>query len=167
VNTAVQQQNITAANILDTFCMATTSTAASQIFELVRVRRIRAMAMGDGQTPTSVIIYLPGPQEVDGLYKSDTSMSVDPARLDIKPSARSLVGFWQSTSSNVLMQVTLPAGTVFQLDLDMQTSLGGSAVAVGASVTGATAGVIYQRGVDNLPKATTKFYPQVPDAGVI
>jgi hypothetical protein len=167
LNAAVQQQNITAANILDTLCMSTTATAASQLFELVRVRRIQAMAMGDGQTPTSVIIYLPGPQEVDGQYRSDTSMSIDPARLDIKPSSRSLVGFWQPTGTNVLMQVTLPAGTVFQLDLDFQTSLGGTAVAVGASVTGATAGVIYQRGIDNLPKATTKFYPQVPDAGVI
>jgi hypothetical protein len=167
VNAAVQQQNITAANILDTICFATTATAASQLFELVRVRRIQAMAMGDGQTPTSVIIYLPGPQEVDGQYRSDTSMSIDPARLDIKPSSRSLVGFWQPTGTNVLMQLTLPAGTVFQLDLDLQTSLGGAAVAVGASVTGATAGVIYQRGIDNLPKATTKFYPQVPDAGVI
>jgi hypothetical protein len=167
VNTAQVSKNITAANILDTICFATTATAASQVFEFIRVRRIRLWAMGDGQVPTTVVLFLPGPQKCDGVYITDTSMSVSPAMLSHKPSPKSLVGFWQPTGTDVLMQLSAPAGAVLDLDVDFRTQMGGAAVAVGASVTGATAGVLYRRGCDNLPKATTQFFPQIPDGGVI
>jgi hypothetical protein len=157
--------NVTAANILDSVAIAATTTSLYQFHEFFRIRRIRAWCMGDGTTPVTLAIFLPGPQAYDGQYKTDTSMSVSPAHLDIVPAEKGLVSFWQVSSTNVMLQVTLPINTIIELVLDWKTQYGGTAVACAAAGSGAAAGCVYRRGLDGTALAATNYVPAVPSGG--
>jgi hypothetical protein len=157
--------NITAANILDSVAIAASSTSLYQFHEFFRIRRIRAWCMGDGTIPVTLAIFLPGPQAYDGQYKTDTSMSVSPAHLDIVPNDKGLVSFWQVSSTNVMLQVTLPINTIIELVLDWKTQYGGTAVACSAAGSGATTGCVYRRGLDGTALAATNYVPAVPSGG--
>ncbi len=154
--------NITAANIHDSVALAATAVNLYQLNEFFRIKRIRAWCMGDATVPVTMSIFLPGPQAYDGQYYSDTSMSVSPAHLDIRPDPKGLVSFWQNSSTNVMIQVTLPINTVFELDLEWRTQYGGTGVACAAAGAGATVGVIYRRGLDGTAIAATNYVPSVP-----
>jgi hypothetical protein len=156
---AVTNQPITFANLLDTVLIATSGTAAVDLFDVVKVRRISIWAQAALGTPTTVqLVY--ATSTGDRAIHTDTSLGVKPAYVSARPAAKSLASFYSVSSTNTVFLVTVPAGSVIDVELSLRTSLG-TPVSAANALVGAQLGELYYRGLDGLAIAGTNFPPPV------
>ncbi len=156
-------------DILNTRIIATTGTVAAQHYIGVRLKRVQCWsvpAVGFAAPPANLntieVWFNSGSAETgDQQVFSDTSMGIEPAYLDCKPSAKSDVALWQIQSTNVAMALVLPAGAIIDLVVDFRGYPGGGQAATNAGV-GMTAGSEYGRGLDGLAFASTVLPPIYP-----
>ncbi len=160
-NAAVAQTAISFANLLDTYLNATTTTAGVQTFQAVKIRRLRMWAcpvIGGATTVQAEFAGLTAGVVGDQIVHTDTSMGVQPAHIDVRPSARCLAADFQLSSAAIAFLLTCPSGTVVDLEVTFHGHFNtGNAVA--NALVGATAGGFYLRGLDGLATAATVFAP--------
>jgi len=161
--TAAAQTAITFQNLLDTILVATTATAGTDLFQAVRIRRVRAWAVPALGTSASISVEFSGVTAGivgDQAIHTDTSMGIQPAHVDARPTARSLAADFQLSSSANAFLIMCPAGTVVDVELDYRSQYLFANAACQNALVAATAGVQYLRGLDGLAIATSNFVPE-------
>jgi len=147
---------ITYQDLLDTILFATTATAPYQIFNFVRIKRVSVWGQAALGTPSSVQVVFNGTTIVgDAGIHTDTSLGVLPACVHARP-GKAVASLFQLSGS--AFQITCPAGSVIDVELEMRDAIG-LAVAAQAASVGATVGGIFYRGLDGNATATTNFPP--------
>jgi len=154
---------VTFQNLLDTMLVATTATVAADLFQAVKIRRVRIWGMPAVGSSASVSVEYSGVTAGivgDQAIHTDTSMGVQPAHVDARPTARCLCADYQVNSSNAAFLITGPAGSVIDVEASFRSQYAVlNALAQNATVA-ATAGVQYLRGLDGLAVATSNFVPE-------
>jgi hypothetical protein len=161
--------NITFQNLLDTILVATTSTAASDLFEAVRVNSVELWAIAALGTPNTVTLIFDGTTlgaAGDQKLHTDTSMGVEPAHVKARPDRLTQAGQFQTTSASVAFIMNCPAGTVIDVSMTFRQPVIGTANASQNVLVGATAGAVYYRGLDGKTTALTNL-PVVGPLAVI
>jgi hypothetical protein len=169
--TAVGLQNITFQNLLDTVLFATSATAVYDVFVAVKVRRIRVWFCTASNTtaPASITVIYAGITSGaigDQRVHSDTTMGIEPAYLEARPTPKSLASNFQLSSTAVAFSLNVPAGAVIDVDLSF---IGAFASSIAAAVVGAgaTTGATYLRGLDGGNVASSSFPPSLPTGDCI
>jgi len=153
---AVVNQVITFENLLDSILIATTATAAFDLFDLVRIRRISIWGQAALGTPSTVAVTFLTPTG-DGDVHSDTSLGIKPAYVAARPSKRSLASFF-NVAIGAVFNITCPAGSIIDMHLSFRTTTA-APTATQNPVVAAVPGEVYWRGLDGLAIATTNFPP--------
>jgi len=161
--TAAFSTFITFQNLLDTLLVATTAVAGTDLFQTVRIRRVRIWGMLAVGAASSVSVEFAGVTAGivgDQAIHTDTSMGVQPAHVDAKPMTRSLASDFQVSSGAAAMLISGPAGSVVDVELSFRSQYAVSNNAAANALVGATAGQQYIRGLDGLATAGTNFVPE-------
>lgn len=170
VTAAVLDQIITFTNLLDTMLVATTAVAGTDLFQAVRVRRVRLWGMPAVGGAASVYLEYSGTTAGlvgDQNVHTDTSMGVQPAHVDARPGRSSLASEWQINSMNTAFLLSCPAGSVVDVEASFRSQWApGTNTAAQAALVGATAGRQYLRGLDGLATATSNFVPELTEAQI-
>jgi len=146
---------ISSTDLFDLVVMACTSTTAFDVYNSVRLRGVEIWGpMASDLKPVTVSVEYFGSGAVGSpaTLFSDTSMgSMMCAHVKTKPPKASAPSLWldASQSATVVFTVKLPANSIIDVDLDLILQNGTGAVPAGASVAGATAGVVYVRSLDS------------------
>jgi hypothetical protein len=152
--------NITFQNLLDTILVATAATAASDLFEAVRINSIELWAIAAVGTPATVILSFDGTTvgaQGDQKTHTDTSMGVEPAHVKARPDPLTQAGQFQASAANVAFILDVPAGTVIDVSMTLRQPVQGTAVASQNVLVGATTGAVYYRGLDGKTTALTNI----------
>lgn len=163
VTTAQVNAPITYAGLLDALLVAITATAGKQLFDHVKVNFVEVWYAPAQASSSQVAVEFAGVTVGsigDGKVWSDNSMGVEPAHVKAKPQRMSQSAQWQPTSSNTAFFVTLPIGSVIDVDCSYRTVTSVAPAFLGQPLVAATAGEIYYRGLDQLGVATSVFTPQ-------
>jgi len=166
VTNAAILANITYQNLLDTILVAATATTGFDVFQSVKIRRVRVWAVPILGQATSVSVEFAGTTAGltgDQVIHTDTSMGIQPAHVDARPNVRSLASNYQVSSANLAFALTCPSGSVVDVELSFRAQYN-VAVAAQNALVAATAGAFYLRGLDGLGVATSKFTPEYPAA---
>lgn len=162
--------NITFNSLCNSIVIATTATAAVNLYDQVRVKSVEITATPAAGTYGCVKLSFPGVTvgaSGDASFRSSVSDGVIPAHLKMKPPRDSQAAQWQpgssaavafSLSSRVNGTTAMVAAVFVDLEFAMNEDLG--ALASGNALVAATIGQVYYRGMDGLPIATTTYYPQ-------
>jgi hypothetical protein len=149
--------NITFQNLMDTILFAASATAGYNVFQTVKVRRVRVWSVPViGNAATVIVEYsgvTPGITGDQALH-ADTSMGIQPAYVSCRPSRRSLASNYQLNSGALAFTLTCPSGSVVDVELSFRGAFG-LAVAEQNALVGAVTGATYLRGLDGKPTATT------------
>jgi hypothetical protein len=151
---------ITFQNLLDLVLVASGTTSAVDLFEAVRVNSVEIWAIAALGTPTTVVLEFDGTTTGaagDQRTHTDTSMGVQPAHVKARPDRLTQAGQFQASSANVAFLVDVPAGAVIDVSLTLRQPVNGTAVAAQNPLVGATAGVVYYRGLDGKTTALTNY----------
>lgn len=155
--------DITFQNLLDTYLVAATVTTGFDVFQTVKIRRVRIWAVPALGAATSIWLEYRGVVAGvlgDQAWHSDTSMGVQPAHIDAKPSPKSLASDYQLSTSAVAFAMSVPVGAVIDVELSFRGQFV-LAVAAQNALVGATAGAFYLRGLDGLATATSVLRPEL------
>jgi hypothetical protein len=165
---AVINVNITYQNLLDSMLVATSATAVSQLFEFVKIHRIRVW--GASPSPTAAG-NAPGIRAVgveyagvtSGAYGDqeihmDQSMDIFPAFVDAVPSRKAQCSEWQASATIIAFKLLAPPGSIVDIEASFRSTWGSSNSAQ-TTGTGLSAGATYFRGLDGLAAASTTLYP--------
>ncbi len=166
ITNAAFSGDITFQNLLDTFLVATTTTAGVNVFQTVKIRRVRVWANAILGSASSISVEFSGLTagiSGDQQIHTDTSMGVRPAYIDAVPSRRCLASDYQLNSSAIAMNLSVPSGAVIDVELSFRGSFTNNTAEQNALV-GATLGHFYLRGLDGLAAATSKFTPEYSQA---
>jgi len=169
LSTASQQPlAVTYTNVGDWWVQANTAgTNFYQMANAVRIKRIRAWCQPASSlfTPITLTIQFAVSNNstgVSGVTKrfTDTSMSTEPAFLDVRPPAGSSAALWQSsTGTNNCFSIYCPINTLVDITYDMVLRDDGSAVAAASSGLGVGNSNAY-RGLDALSTAGSNWAVQ-------
>lgn len=170
--TAAFDGNITFQNLLDTLLIAATATTGFDVFRFVKIRRVEVWA-ASGNTPASADGPLPVTATVvfqgvtagivgDVSVHTDTSMSIEPAYVNARPSSKSLASNFQISSAAVAFRLTCPLNSVIDVELSFKSQFV-SAVAAQNALVGGVAGDIYLRGLDGVAASTSGLPPVLVD----
>jgi len=162
---------VTFANILDGIIVATSSTAATKLFDQVKIRAVEIWAAGiqptvvSGVTNTPAFVSLTynGDQvgaSGSGRVFSDTSVSIEPAHIRCAPERRAQASQWQANAAGNAFVFTAPNGAIIDVEVSFRND--DSAPTASAAVVAAATGEIYYRGLDSVAVATTQLVPQAP-----
>jgi hypothetical protein len=163
ITNAAINQAITFQNLLDTYFVAATAVAGFDVFQTVKVRRVQVWALPSLGSASAVLVEFAGVTAGivgDQSIHSDTSMGIQPAHVDCRPSRKSLASDYQLSSNATAFNLVCPSGSVVDVSLSF-TGQFNAAVALQNAVAGATAGAFYLRGLDGLAVATTKLIPEL------
>jgi hypothetical protein len=161
-------QDIQYRNLLDIMLVAISTTAGVDLFETVRINRVRIwgppnnLASAPG-TPSSIRLEFSGTvagATGDQQLYTDTSMGVEPAFIDARPSPKSLASNFQISAAITAFSINCPLGTVVDLGLVLRSQFGNTNAACSSALVAATAGSQYLRGMDGLPIATSLWRPE-------
>jgi hypothetical protein len=156
--------NVTYADLLDLWVMASSATVVNDIFATVKVRAVEVWScpVQGGQPNTVTVIYdgASAGEIGDQQIHTDTSMGVEPAHVLAKPNSRSQARLFQVSSANNAFMITAQVGSVIDVELSYKQLFGYALAAQNAAV-GATAGQIYLRGLDGLAASLTKALPSL------
>jgi len=162
--TAAATTSITFQNLLDTYLTAASAVAGYDMFETVKVRRVRVWGMPAVGGTGSVSVEFSGVTAGlvgDQLLHTDTSMGVQPAHVDARPSAKSLASDYQVSSAAAAFRISVLAGSVVDVELSFRSTTPSAAgVAAQNALVGATIGSQYLRGLDGLATATSNYVPE-------
>jgi hypothetical protein len=154
--TTLVNVNVSAVDLFDMVCVATSASAASQLFRSLRIREIEIWGpMPQALTPvtTSIEFYNDSGSNVGAPSKivSDTSMgSMRAAHCRYRPPARSGPGLWLvPDSTGAVFTLNGPAGSVVDLSFTGTCQDENAPGTVTAVVAGATAGKLYIRALDS------------------
>jgi hypothetical protein len=157
--------NVTFQNLLDTLLVATTAIVGFDLFQAVKIRRVRVWGMPVIGAASSVSVEFGGVTAGivgDQIVHTDTSMGVQPAHVDCRPSKKSLASDYQVNSAAVAFILSCPAGSVIDLELTFKSQFAPAFNnAAQNALVGATAGGQYLRGMDGLAAAGTNFTPEL------
>lgn len=162
-NAAAVNQTITFTNLMDTQVVAATTTAGFQMYDMVKIKHVEVWGYSPSGAVTVSVTFDGKGVGLLGNSKlfSDTSIGVSPAHVCARPDKRSQVAQWQASNTNAAFQITCPSSSVVDVYVSLQNNYDGETKnAITQALAGATAGVLYQRGLDGLAFAATKFYPQ-------
>jgi len=162
-NATITNQAITFQNLMDTQVLSTTTIAGVQMYDMMKIKGIEVWGYSPAGSATVAVTFEGKGVGLTGSSKlvTDTAIGVSPAHVFAAPDKRSQVAQWQATNTNVAFNITAPSSSVVDVLVTFRNNYDGSAAQVLANaLAGATAGVLYQRGLDGLGFATTKFYPQ-------
>jgi hypothetical protein len=161
IASAAISQVITFQNLLDTMLLATSATAVFDLFQMVKIRRVRCWALPVIGNATTVEVQFNGASAGrvgDQAIHSDTSMGIQPACVSARPNRRSLAADFQTNAASTAMTLVCPSGTVIDMDLSFRGAFT-TAVAAQNVAVGATAGAVYLRGLDGNAASTTSLPP--------
>lgn len=153
---ATSNQVITARDLIDLLCMASSSTAAYSLCAAVKVRRVEMWApMASDLTPVTCSLEWASNNTLFGgnyVTHSDTSMGAwRPAHVVATPPARSISAMWHTGSgTSDIFTFSCPINTV--IDVHLTFSMRGTentSPSVSAAVSGASTGVVYCRKLDS------------------
>jgi len=161
ITAATVQKQFTFGNLLDSMLVAVTAILGYQLFDLVRIRKIRVWGQAALGTPSTCEVQF-NTSTGDTNIHTDTSLGIKPAYVHAKPSPLSLASFWSLNTAGNCFSITAPAGSIIDVHLSFKTS-SNSPTAVANALVGANIGEFYFRGLDGLAIAATNF---VPPAGV-
>lgn len=163
VTATCTKQAINAQSMLATAgVMSISATAGYAIHQSVRLNRIEiwcpTLAQGSAQTCS---VLFPANVNSPAMEISDTSVSVaQPAHVIAIPPANSLCSFWtDGTVNSDLFYVTASVGAIVDVWLSLVFGDGPPVTAVAAVLVGASTGVVYYPGIDNLTLANSKIRP--------
>lgn len=166
--TAAANATITYQNLLDTLLVATTATAGSDVFQVVKIRSVEVWGMPAIGTAGTVAVEYAGAvagSQGDQMIHIDTSMGVQPAHVLAKPSRFSLASTYQPSTVAAAFVVRVIAGSVVDVNVTFRGQFTTNVTAQNALV-GATAGAFYLRGLDGLATATSNFVPDYTQYGI-
>jgi hypothetical protein len=154
---------ITWAMLCETVLVAGTATVAYQLYDFVRVKEVEMWCTAGGATAPAVTIGLDFAGLLAGGYgggKSfeDTTVSnAYPAYLKCRPDPRSQAGQFQPNNASVAFHIRANNAAASTAIVDVTLEFRNSPLVspVTASVSGATPGDIYFRGLDGLNTAAT------------
>lgn len=161
--TAAFLAQITFQNLLDTLLVATTAIAGSDLFQTVRVRRVRIWGIPAVGGSASVSVEFSGVTAGavgDQAIHTDTSMGIQPAHVDARPNARSLAANNQLSSAAIAFLISGPAGSVVDVELSFRSQFAVANAAAQNALVGAAAGTQYVRGLDGIATAGSNFVPE-------
>lgn len=162
VTTGTVALAITYKGLLDAICVAATSTTAYQMFDLVRVKGIEMWCYNPSGVTTLTVSYVSNTIGLigDGQAHTAQSMGLEPAYLKAVPSSKCTASLFQPDTTYTAFNIYCPIATVIDMHLVYRTALEGIApVACSAACVSAQPGLIYYRGIDQAPTASTKFTP--------
>jgi len=154
---AVNNQGVTPANLLDAMLVADTAIHGFQLFDSFKLKYIEIWGQAALGVPSTVglqFLALTG----DTNDHTDTSLGIKPAYLRAGPSKKSLASFWTFSGGNNLFDFTAPVGSIIDIHLAFRTSTS-APVALANALVGANPGEFYFRGLDGLAIAATNFPP--------
>ncbi len=155
-SSAASDLQITSGDLRDLIVMATGATAANNLLASVRVRQIWVWGpMASDLKPVTVSVEFPQTGDAYGapaVIVSDTSMgAMRSAFLAVKPPKTALASQWLNlaVTTTPLFQLTFPSDSIVDVSFDLVLQNGQGASSPSAPVSGATAGVVYIRALDN------------------
>lgn len=161
---------ITYQNLLDVYSFAATATTGFNLFQSVRVKEINLYDMPGstgGTSSVSVLWYendgnLTGERNV----ATDTGYGIIPAHVKSRPAKDSLSSKWHLSNTTVCFFISVGVNTVIDLDVEFVQNITGGLTACQNALATATAGQIFQRGLDGLPIASTNYQSGGPGSGI-
>jgi len=161
---ATSGTQITYQNLLDLFVVATGATTGNDLFQAVKLRRVRiwgpAGNASSGSNSVTVGCEFNGTGAAaigDQQVHTDTSMSTQPAYIDCKPARMSQAAQWQIYTGGGAMILDYPAGAVIDVTLSLRANLATANSGVQNPLVGGVAGSQYLRGLDGQPTSTSVF----------
>ncbi len=155
--------SITFANLLDTLLVALTAVTAQDLFQTVKIRRVRVWSVPALGTTSSVSVEFSGVTAGivgDQAIHTDTSMGIEPAYVSARPSPKCLAADYQVSSAAVAFILNCPPGSVLDLELSFRSQYATANAAAAVAPVGATPGAQYIRGCDGLATAASQFVPE-------
>jgi hypothetical protein len=149
---------ISFADLLDLIVLSTTAIQGYDVFDVVKVQSIEVWGQAALGTPNTITVYFTT-STGDRSVHTDTSLGVKPAYVKAVPSQKSLASFWQSSAAGNCFSITVPAGSVIDLNLSFKTAEFTAPQGTQNALVGATVGDIYYRGMDAANSASTNFPP--------
>lgn len=134
--------------------MATGAAAAFRLWDGIRIKRVSLWAAnGAGNASNTVQIEFNNTAGVGGpgFTFNDTAMGLaDVAHVSVKAPKDSRASFWLGGGTNTeIFQLTLPQGSVVDIEFEACFADTEAPVAVTAVVAAATIGKVYMRALDN------------------
>ena len=168
------QFSVTPYNLLDAWFIAGQPTAAYQLFDFVRVKRVTIRALGGiysassaTKTPMTTVgvefFGLSSGTYGGGKQKSDSALGLTyPAMVSLAPDPKSQVAQFQPVGGSSMFAVRAVdqgaqpiVGAVIDVDVVYRNSADVNPAAVAVARAGLTAGEMYFGGLDGNPLATT------------
>jgi hypothetical protein len=152
---------ITFQNLLDTVIVATGATTGFDLFDQVRVNSVEVWAQAAVGTPVTAIVTFGGQvagAQGDRKLHTDTSMGLQPAHVKCRPDPLTQAGQFQADQNGVeAFQLDIPTATVVDVSMTFRQPVTGQANATQNALVGATAGVLYYRGLDGKTTSLTSL----------
>ncbi len=149
--------DLTASAIMFFQCLATSSTQVYTLAYAVKIRKVSiwfmSSALSTNKNATiewnaaSTGFLMPG--RASG---STSSSTTEYSLLTSKPPRQSLASWYQggpNALNNVLMSLSAPAGAIIEFDYDWVPNYTEAAVSAANTVSGATTGIVYCRGINS------------------
>jgi len=155
-------QEITFQNLLDCILISSTAILSYDLFNQVRIKKIRVWSMPAIGTSNTVIVIFNGSTlgtQGDRVVHTDASMGIEPAFLSVRPRETTLASMWQGSLANNAFYIETPTGAIVDVSLDYRSDTQGVPIAAQNAPAGAVIGALAFRGLDGLASAATKFLP--------
>jgi len=155
--------------LLDAILVATTAVVGVQVYDAVRIKRVRAWvilnaALGGASIPgATVSISFPGGTTgVVGSQMETNATSIsstEPAFCELAPDPRSGQAFFNSNGAVAAFRIDERSAShlTIEADLEYRYNNDNAPTAVANALVGATAGQFYFRGMDGLALAATQW----------
>jgi hypothetical protein len=149
---------VTFQNLLDVINLATSATTATGLFTQVRLNAVELWATPVTGAPVTVSLIFSGAvagAAGDLKLHTDTSMGIEAAHVKAQPDRLTQAGQFQPNEADTAFTLICPTGTVIDVSMSLRNAIIGAATEVQNAPVGATAGVVYYRGLDGVAKSTT------------
>jgi hypothetical protein len=149
---------ITFQNLLDVINIATSATTATGLFTQVRLNTVEVWATPVTGAPVTVSLIFSGTvagAAGDLKLHTDTSMGIEAAHVKASPDRLTQAGQFQPNETDTAFTLICPTGSVIDVSMSLRNAINGTATEVQNAPVGATAGVVYYRGLDGAIKSTT------------
>jgi hypothetical protein len=149
---------ITFQNLLDVINISTSATTATGLFTQVRLNAVELWATPVTGAPVTVTLIFSGAvagAAGDLKTHTDTSMGIEAAHVRARPDRLTQAGQFQPNEADTAFTLVCPANTVIDVSMSLRNAIIGVATEVQNAPAGATAGVVYYRGLDGVAKSTT------------
>lgn len=157
----VTNQSITASNLLDSIFIGTGAATGYQLFAAAKIKFVEVWSVNVASSaPQTVSIQFNGASGTigDRSNATDSSMSIEPAHVKLRPPKQSTAGFYFPTGASNLFQLTVPGSAIVDIGV-MLVSDESYSTAIASAPAATTAGYLYSGGLDGLRTATTLLKP--------